>query len=116
MMFTLEDEATVNLVGQHHDVAITDCTCDGVDIVLCQYAAGRILRRIQNDQLGAVVDQPGEFVDIEPEIQFLAQLNRNSLGADIVDHRLINGESRIRVDDLIPFFNEREDAEEYDWF
>src|SRR5205823_9486555 len=79
------------------------------------YAAGGILRRIQNDQLRAVIDQPTQFVDIESEIQLLAQTDRDSFRANVIDHRLVDGKSRIRVDDFISFFCQREDAEEYDW-
>ena len=57
MMLAFEDEAAVDLVGQHHDVAIADRARDALDVVLLQHAAGRILRRIQDDELRAVVDQ-----------------------------------------------------------
>ncbi len=79
-----------------------------------QHAAGRVLRRIQDDELRAVVNQPGEFADVEPEIHLLAQLDRHGFRAEEVDHRLVNGESGIGVDDLIPFFHQREDGEEDD--
>src|SRR4029077_4744249 len=49
------------------------------------------------------------------EIQFLAQPDRHSFRANVIDHRLIDGKSWIRVDDFISFFPQREDAEEYDW-
>ena len=79
-----------------------------------QHAAGRVLRRIQDDELRAVVNQPGEFVDVEPEIHLLAQLDRHRFRAEEVDHRLVNRESGIGVDDLVPFFDQREDGEEDD--
>src|SRR6266849_4392521 len=72
VMFTLEDKTAIDLVAQHHDVAIANRAGDAVDVVLRQYAAGRVLRRIHDDQLRAVVDQPFEFADVEPEIHFLA--------------------------------------------
>src|SRR6266480_4645209 len=74
------------------------------------------MRRIQDNELGTVVDQPTEFGNVEPEIQLLAQLDRHSLRPDEVDHRLVDGKSGIRINDLIPFFDERENAEEDDWF
>ncbi len=72
MMLTLEDQAAVDLVAQYHNVAIADRARDAVDIILRQHAAGRVLRRIQDDELRAVVDQPAEFADVEPEIHLLA--------------------------------------------
>src|SRR6266853_3001265 len=115
MMFALKDEAAVDLVAQHHDVAVTDGARDAVNVVLRQHAASRILRRIYYDQLRPIVDQPSEFADVESEIHFLAQLNRHRFRANVIDHRLVDGKSRIRVDDFISFFRQREDAEEYDW-
>ena len=41
VMLTFEDEAAVDLVGQHHDVAIADRARDAVDVLLLQHAAGR---------------------------------------------------------------------------
>src|SRR6266478_6752956 len=114
-MFPLENQATVNLVSQNHEVAIADRTRDFLNVILREDAAGGILRRIQNDQLGAVIDQRAQFVDVEAEIQFLAQLDRHSFRANVIDHRLVDGKSRIRVDDFISFFPQREDAEENDW-
>ena len=72
MMLTFENQAAVDLIGQHHDVAIADRARDRLDVFFFQHAAGRVLRRIQDDQLGAIVDQPGEFIDIETEIHLLA--------------------------------------------
>ena len=71
MVLTLENEAAVDLVAQHHDVAIADRARDTVDVILSQHAAGRVLWRIQDDQLRALVDQPSQFVDVEPEIHLL---------------------------------------------
>src|SRR5438105_5318156 len=115
-MLPLEDEAAVDLIAQHHDIAIADCARDAVDIFFPQYPARWVLRRIQDDELGPVIDQPAEFVDVEPEIHFLAQTDRYGFCADIVDHRFVDGESGIRIDDFVPFFNKRENGEEDDGF
>ena len=81
---------------------------------LREHSAGRVLRRIQDDELGPVVDQPAEFVDINPKIHLLAQLDRHGFRAEEIDHRLVNRKSGIRVDDLISFFNQRQKGEEDD--
>ena len=56
----------------------------------------------------------GQFVDIEPEIALLAQRNRHRLGAEEVDHRFVNGEAGIGIDDLVAFFHQRQHGEEDD--
>ena len=71
-MLSLEYQAAIDFVTQHHDIAIADRAGDPVDVDLGQHATGRVLRRIQNDQLGAVVNQTAELFDVETEIHFLA--------------------------------------------
>src|SRR5439155_16382346 len=114
MMFPLEGKAAVDLVAQYHDVAVADRARDAVDVVFRQHAAGGILRRMQNDQLCPVVDQPRELIDVEPEIQLFAQSDRHSIRADVIDHRLVDWESGIWVDDLITFFRKRKNAKKDD--
>ena len=82
MMLTFEDETAVNLVGENHDVAIADRARDAVDVDLRQHATGRILWRIHDDQLRAIVDQPGELVYVESEIHFFAQSDWHGFRAD----------------------------------
>ena len=107
-MFTFENQAAVNFVAQHHDIATADRAGDVDNVLFLQDAAGRILRRIQNDELGPVIDQPGELVHVEPKIQLLAQPNRHRFRADVVNHRLVNRESGIGIDHLVPFFRQRQ--------
>ena len=85
-MFAFENEAAINLVAQYHDVAIADGARDRLDILLLQHATGRVLRRVQNDELCAIVNETGQLIDVQPEIQFLAQPDRHRLRADVVDH------------------------------
>ena len=59
-------------------------------------------------------DLRGQFLDVEAEIQFFAQLNGHRLGADEVDHRLVDREAGIGVDDLVAFFGQRGDGVEHD--
>ena len=95
---------------------IADGARDRVDVLFLQYAARGILRRIQDDELGALVDHCCELIDIEPEIQFLTQMDRHSFRPHVIDHRFVDRESGIRIDDLIAVFAEREDGKKDDWF
>ena len=58
-MAALEDQTAVDLIAQHNEVAIADDARDFAHVALAQDAAGGIVRRIQNDEFGAVVDQAG---------------------------------------------------------
>ena len=44
MMLALEDEAAINLITQHHDLAIADRARDAINVVLLQHSTGGILR------------------------------------------------------------------------
>ena len=55
-----------------------------------------------------------QLVDVEPEIALLAQRNRHRLRAQEVDHRLVNGEAGIGIDDLVALFHQRQHGEEDD--
>ena len=115
-MFAFKNEATVDLISQYHDVTIANRACDVSNVLLRQHASGGILRRIQNNEFGAVVDQSGQLGDIDSEIQLLAQPDRHRFRADVADHRFINWKPRIRVNHLIPIFRQRQDGEKDDGF
>src|ERR1043166_1182325 len=115
-MFAFEDEATVNLIAQYHDVSVTNRSGDLLDVDLSKHAPGRVLRGIHNDQLGPIADHPGELIHVEPEIHLLAQPDRHRFSADVIDHRFVNWEPGIRVNDLIVLFAQRKDREEDDRF
>ena len=100
-MLALEYQAAVNLVRKHHDVAIADDLGNIADVLLAQHSAGRILRRIQNDEPGAIADQRRQFVHIEAEIFLLAQADGHRPRPDVVNHRLVNREARVGEDDFI---------------
>ena len=44
VVLAIENQAAVDLVGEHHDVAIADGVGDVVNVALAEYAAGGILR------------------------------------------------------------------------
>src|ERR1051326_2321360 len=97
-MFAFKDEPAVDLVAQYHDISIADDLCDAVDVDLCEHSAGRILRRIQNDQASAIGDEPRELVDIQSKIHFLAQTDRHRFRVEELDHRFVNRKSWVRID------------------
>jgi hypothetical protein len=98
-------QATIDLVGEHHNVAVTDGVGDGADVFFCQDAAGGIVWRIQNDQLCAIGDEPLEFVDVKTEIHLFTELDRHRFCAEEVDHRLIDWEAGVGKNNLVPFIH-----------
>ncbi len=114
MFVAVVDEAAVDFVRKNQDVAVADGVGNREDVFLGEHAAGRVLRRVQDDQPGAVGDQRGEFFDVEAKIALLAQRNRNRAPADILDHRLVDGEAGIGIDDFVSLIDEGEDGMEND--
>ena len=110
----VEQQPAVDLVGQDHHVAVADGSRDLLDVAALENSARGILRRIQNDELRAVVDERRQFVYVEREVALLAQLDRHGAPADVMNHRFVNREAGIGIDDFVAFIDEREDREEDD--
>ena len=53
-------------------------------------------------------------MDVEGEIAIFAQVDRDGLAADVVNHRLVNRKAGIGVDDLVSLINKGQDGKEYD--
>src|SRR3954470_1954055 len=113
-MFALEDQPTVDLVGEHHDVAIADSARNLAHVLLGHHAARGILRRVQDDESRTVVDERRELADVEAEIHLFAQRNRDSFTTDEVDHGFIDREAGIGINDLIPLVDQRKHRKEDD--
>ena len=114
MLATVEQQAAVNFVRQDHDVAVADYFGNLLDLAPPEHSTRRILWRIEDDQLGALTDEPGQFVHIEREITVFTQLNRHRVATNVVNHGLVDGKAGIGIDDLIALVDQREDCEEDD--
>src|SRR5208282_145613 len=99
------DEAAVDFVRKNEDVAVSDGLGYFQNIFLGKSASGRVVRRVQDDQLGAVGNQRGQFFDIEGEVALFAEPNGNRLAERIIDHGLVDGEAGIGINDFISIFN-----------
>ncbi len=62
----------------------------------------------------ARADEPREVVRVRVVAQLLAQAHGHRRRSREPDHRLVDGEAGVRVDDLVALFREREDREEHD--
>ena len=72
-VLALEDAAAVDLVGHDDDVVLAGDVGDGRDVLARQHAAGRVVRRVEDDQLGLGRDERAQLVDVESEVVLLAQ-------------------------------------------
>ena len=91
------DHVIVDLVRHHGDVGISLQSGDElVDFRLRRHAAGRIGRRIEDEEPRLRRDQLKRFLGGEGEIVLLADRHRNRPRAGVFDHRAIDRESRDR--------------------
>src|ERR1700732_5315822 len=111
-VLALINKAAVDFVRQNKNVAVADGLRHFRNVCLGEHTAGRVVRRVQDDQLRAVGNQRCQFFDIYEKCTFFAQRNRNRLAERILDHRLVDGEAGIRVDDFISRINQCQDREE----
>ena len=105
MFVAVVDEAAVDLVRKNHDVAVADGLGDFENVFPGEHAAGRVVRRVQDDQLGAAGNQRGQFLDVHGEVALFAERKRNRASADIIDHGLVDGEAGIRVNNFVSLIN-----------
>ncbi len=79
-----------------------------------QHAARGVLRRIQDDQLGAVGDQAANSLTSRRKSRSSRSGMGTGLPAHEIDHRLVDRETGIGVDDFIALIHQRQDGEEND--
>ena len=113
-MLAFKEQAAVNFIREHENVAVADDFGHLLDVFARHDAARGVLRRIENNELGVIGDQRGQLIHVEREVAFLAQLDGYGLAAHVVDHRLVDGETRIGIDNLIAFIDQRQDGVEHD--
>src|SRR5207247_1353777 len=86
---------------------------DAVDLRAIEHAAGRVRRRVDDDQLRARREALLEHVEVEAELARLAQRNRYRRGAHEIDHRFVDRKAGVRVDHLVAVPLERAGAREH---
>ena len=89
-------EAVVDLVAQHDEVVLDRQRGDPLAVVPREDAAGRVLRRVDDEHPRARGDERAELVDVGAEVVLLAQRQRDRLGADELDQRSVDRISRDR--------------------
>ena len=113
-MLALVEDPAVDLVGQDHEVVLAGDVGDLLEVLARRDAAGRVGRRVDDDELGPRRDQRRQLVRVEAEVVLLADRAGDGLAADEAGHRLVDREARVRVDDLVALVDEGQDREEHD--
>ena len=65
---TVEDEVLVDLVGHHEDVVLDREPGDRGEVVVAEHDPGRVVRRVDQHQLGPRSERRGELGVVEPEV------------------------------------------------
>ena len=102
----------VDLIAEHPGGAREDHLGGRPEVVSRDHPAGRIVRRVQDHELGARAEPVAQIVQREAEVELLAQRQRHRHAAGPPDRGLVDRESRVRIDDLVARLAHREDRQE----
>src|SRR5204863_2492835 len=95
-------EAGVDLVRVDPDLRMRlQYRPDALQLLPGQTATGRVMRVIEDEKLGARIQQPPQFIWIEREAALLVQVDRHRLGAIGEDLRLVNWEAGVGIDNFV---------------
>ena len=108
------DDAAVDLVRQHDHVVAQHQLPDPLDIGAGEDPAGRVGRRVEDEQPRPWRDQLLELVEVDPEVVLLADRQADRRAAAEARHRLVDREARVREDDLDARLDQRFDRVEHD--
>src|SRR5262249_5465365 len=87
----------VHLVGEHGQIVALRDVRDRLAIRAGERAAARVVRRVDDEQLRAVGDQPFQLVGVDTELVALAQWYGDRLRARERGNRLVHREAGVRV-------------------
>ena len=108
------EHLAVDLVRQHGDVGVPLQAGDEALHLLGRHgAAAGIVRAVEDDQAGLGRDLGQHLVGGEGELVLLQQRDRHRLGPGVLDHRAIDGEAGIGIQDLGAGLAEHQDGEEH---
>ena len=112
-MLALVDDPPVDLVRQHDHVVPQHQLLDPLDVGAREDAAGRG-RGVEDEQPRPRRDQPLELVEVDPEVELLADREADRRAAAEARHRLVDREARVGEDDLDTRLDQRFDRVEHD--
>ena len=98
-----EDEVLVDLVGDDDQVALDRHVGDEVELLAVEHLAGRVVRRVEQDQPGGRRDRRAQLVGVEPvpARRVGAQQHRHGPRPGQRDARLVAVVHRLEHDDLV---------------
>ena len=115
MRFAIEHDVFVDLVRQQERVRPADDAGEPVEIVTTEYRAGRIVRKVDDQEPGLVGDRVGESVPVHREIEAVIgdcerHVSRDSSGEG--DRRFVGVVRGVEDDHLVAGANDRLDCAE----
>ncbi len=110
------EDAGIDFIGEDDQIAVFDQARDLADVRLGDYAAGRILGRIEDQHFGAIRQAVAQTIQIENEIAVFDQRDRHRLRTEEANHGAVNGKAGIGIHHFIAGLEQREHGEEDDGF
>ena len=114
MGFAVEQQPGINLVAQDGDMGeALQPGGERIDLGLGRHAAGRVGRAVEDDQTGPAGNLFQHLAGAEGEIPLLFQRDRHRRGAGEADHRFVDREAGVGIEDLGARLAEHHEREEH---
>jgi len=107
-------QPAVDLVGEHHDVAIADGASYLLNVCARQDAAVGFCGELRIMSLVRSVIRAVSSRTSIAKSRSSCNWMGTALAADVVDHRLVDGKSGIGIDDFVAFIDEGQHGEKHD--
>ncbi|CAB4884834.1 unannotated protein [freshwater metagenome] len=100
MLEAVKRKVLVDLVGDHDEIVLDGDVGDALQFAAGEHLAGGVVRRVEQDQLGARGDRCSYFVEVDAECRRM-QCDGSYLPAGHRNTCLIDVEHRLERDDLV---------------
>ena len=107
LVIVVKKNARIDFVGKNPQVVLYRESSDAFECVIVEDRAGRIVRRIENEDAGLVGDFRGDLPEIGLKSVFFDQSEGNGFRAETTRERWVDGKTGIRIQDFVAGFDER---------
>jgi hypothetical protein len=109
----LVEDLRIDLVGEDGDAVLHRGVGDGTQPRLGDDPARRVVGVVEDDQPGLRCDLGDQLIDVEGVALLLEQPHRHRHPTDVPDHRLVDREAGVRVEDLVAGIDQGQDGVEH---
>ena len=110
----IETDAAIDLVGENDEVVVAHDLRNLANIGFRDQPPGRILRRVEHQDLGARRNFLSQLSDIQRKTPLFDQRQRHGRRPAESDHRFVDRKTWVLVEDFVSRLEQRQEGEEED--